>query len=148
MTLQSYSADKFDDLATRLIEISGKFRELAKIQKQSGIKAISLNDRKLQEWMIHIEVWAQDAAGRQQRDCRREIYLPAASRGTDGLAQSRPLLRLGHRGAPLPHPGHGYPLHLGRARLSHAEHSQVQPRFDAPLRKHRDPQGGRLQSIG
>lgn len=66
MTLQSYTSETFDDLAVRLGEISGKCRELAKQQRQSGLESIELNDRKLHEWIVHIEVWAQDASGRQQ----------------------------------------------------------------------------------
>lgn len=72
MTLQPYGSDTFEDMAARLVEISGKFRDMAKQQRQSGLKPIKLNDRKLQEWFNHIEIWAQDANGRQQTDFVRQ----------------------------------------------------------------------------
>lgn len=65
MTLQTYDAESFEELASRLVEVSGKFREMAKQQKQSGLKPVKLNARKLQEWFDYIEIWAQAASGRQ-----------------------------------------------------------------------------------
>lgn len=72
MTLQTYDAKAFDDMAARLVELSGKFKEVAKQQRQLGLKSIDLNDRKLLEWISYIEIWAQSSKGRQMTESVRQ----------------------------------------------------------------------------
>jgi len=72
MTLQQYKPESFDELALRLLDAAALMRDLAHQQRHSGVKAVGLNDRKLLEWLGNIEVWAQDARGRQQTEFVRK----------------------------------------------------------------------------
>ncbi|MCE9554121.1 MAG: hypothetical protein K8T91_12200 [Planctomycetes bacterium] len=73
MTLQQYGPERLDELALRMLDVASLFRDMANQQRQGDPKAaVGLHDRKLLEWLSSIEVWAEDARGRQQTEVIRK----------------------------------------------------------------------------
>lgn len=72
MTLKQYGTEQLDELALRMLDVAALFRELAKQQRQGDAQPIPLHDRKLLEWLSGIEIWAEDARGRQQTELIRQ----------------------------------------------------------------------------
>jgi hypothetical protein len=72
MTLKQYGAEQLDDLALRVLDVAALFRDLANQQRQGGAQPIPLHDRKLLQWLSAIEIWAEDARGRQQTELIRQ----------------------------------------------------------------------------
>ena len=72
MTLQPYGSESFDELALRMLDVAAVFRDMARLQRQGNVKSVGLHDRKLLEWVANIEIWAQDARGRQQTELVRQ----------------------------------------------------------------------------
>ena len=73
MTLQQYGPERLDELALRMLDVAALFRDMARQQRQGDSNAtVGLHDRKLLEWLSSIEVWAEDARGRQQTEMIRK----------------------------------------------------------------------------
>ena len=61
MTLQAYDPDKLDQLALRVLDLSGIFRAMANKARADQPSRLNLQDRKAHEWISNLEQWARKA---------------------------------------------------------------------------------------
>ena len=59
MTLQTYSPEKMEKLALRLLDVSTQLRGIAKDLRANQLEELRLNDKKALLWSENLEIWAQ-----------------------------------------------------------------------------------------
>lgn len=59
MTLQTYSPERLDQLALRLLDLASNVRSLARDARQFQLTQFALHDKKALEWMARLEDWSQ-----------------------------------------------------------------------------------------
>ena len=73
MTKTRFNDERFEKLALRFFELAGAMKALAQTTREEQLTQLELHDRKAQEWLGKLEVWAK-VARRKVRDERlREI---------------------------------------------------------------------------
>jgi hypothetical protein len=77
MTRQSYSPDRLDQLALRVLDVSSRLRGMALRARNEPVDEFLLHDKKALEWLAHLEEWVQkseadiELARLRQRGSRR-----------------------------------------------------------------------------
>ena len=59
MTLQTYSPEKLDQLALRLLDLAAIVRQMSSHSREYGIADLALHDKKALEWCVKMERWAR-----------------------------------------------------------------------------------------
>lgn len=59
MTIESYSPDKLDQCALRLLDIAADLREIARESRKKDINGVPLHDKKALLWIENLESWAK-----------------------------------------------------------------------------------------
>ncbi len=80
MTLKPYGPEKLDQLALRLLDLSGILRQMANNSREQDVANLPLHDRKALLWLENIEHWAHKG----QRDLDIKIHEVKASRRARG----------------------------------------------------------------
>jgi hypothetical protein len=61
MTLEPYDADRLDQAALRILDISAAFRQMATILRAEPDLDFSMHDKKAAEWLANLEHWAAES---------------------------------------------------------------------------------------
>jgi hypothetical protein len=60
MTLETYDPEKLDQLALRLLDVTGALRQMAAIARKHPEQKIVLQDHKPREWLARLEACPYD----------------------------------------------------------------------------------------
>lgn len=86
MTKSRYDAERFDDLARRLLDVACDLKGLARTVSDEGLEDFALHDRKPREWLGKLEDWAAKARRKLKDAALREM---GAELARDVLEQER-----------------------------------------------------------
>lgn len=92
MTLSSHSPEALDDLALRLLDLATLVRGMAHASREHGVTGFQLHGNKVHEWLLHIEDWAHDGAGRLESSIRKQQGARRAQQ-LAGVPSRKPLRR-------------------------------------------------------
>jgi hypothetical protein len=73
MTLIPYQSDQFDRLALRFLDLASVFREIAQRSREDGIEQVAVHDKKANEWLANLELWAEEARQRFELSAMRNL---------------------------------------------------------------------------
>lgn len=73
MTLIACQPRDLDELALRLLDASAKMRALSKTAQQHELTKVKLHRGKLEEWLLHIELWLHRAEGQVQAAVHEQL---------------------------------------------------------------------------
>jgi hypothetical protein len=66
MTLETYSPERLDRLALRVLDVACSLRQMAADSRENVLDELPLHDKKALEWLTRLEDWARDGAARTQ----------------------------------------------------------------------------------
>jgi hypothetical protein len=73
MTLIPYQAEQFDRLALRFLDLAATFRYIAQRSRDDGIENVAVHDKKANEWLAKLELWAEEARQRFELVAMRNL---------------------------------------------------------------------------
>jgi hypothetical protein len=73
MTKSRYDAERFDDLARRLLDVACDLKGLARTVSDEGLTDFALHDRKPREWLGKLEAWTTKARSKLKDAALREL---------------------------------------------------------------------------
>jgi predicted AAA+ superfamily ATPase len=68
MTREPYTPRQFDELALRMLDLSGILRKMSVSARESGLESTAIHDRKALEYLAKLELWAHKAESDLQRE--------------------------------------------------------------------------------
>ncbi len=66
MTLKSYDAERWDQLALRLLDVACELRQLAEACRQEPDAELAIHDKKAREWLAELEQWTGECRTRME----------------------------------------------------------------------------------
>lgn len=66
MTLQTYSIERIDELALRMLDLSALMRQISNQCRENDMDSFPLHDKKALEWLAQLEQWALEGNGKVQ----------------------------------------------------------------------------------
>ncbi len=85
MTLETYDPDRFNELALRLMDLTGQLRRIAIRSQQEGLDPLPLNDKKALEWLGKLEEWVL----KTEQEVERQSYKALGQRKALAMRRSK-----------------------------------------------------------
>ncbi len=73
MTLIPYKPEEFDRLALRFLDLAAVLRGIAEKSRSESLTEIAIHDKKANEWLDKLELWAEETRQRTELAAMRSL---------------------------------------------------------------------------